>query len=64
MASILSIVSSTYKGVEYLISKELTIVEKLLEMLKQQDDGSVTQRFCLAALQKMSINEQVIELLV
>ena len=30
----------------------------------QEGDGSVTQRFCIAILQKMSIKEQVIEVLV
>jgi hypothetical protein len=31
---------------------ETLAYEKLVDLLKDQDDGSVTQRFCLAALQK------------
>lgn len=29
--------------------------------MKDQEDGSVTQRFCIAILQKMSIKEDLIE---
>lgn len=32
----------------------MTAFERLIDVLKDQDDGSVTQRFCLAALQKSS----------
>ena len=31
--------------------------------MKEQPDGSVTQRFCVAILQKMSIKEDLVDLL-
>jgi len=36
----------------------------VIEILKEQEDGSVTQRFCIAILQKMSVKETTIELFV
>lgn len=33
---------------------------KLIKILKEQDNGSVTQRFCIAILQKCSIKDSVI----
>ena len=42
------------KGVAYLTRnvEDMTAYEKIIDLLKDQDDGSVTQRFCIAALQK------------
>ena len=57
LCAFLSILSSTSEGVEYLCKADTSIFEKLVDVLKDQDDGSVTQRFCLAALQKASANE-------
>jgi len=35
-------------------------VEKILEIMKSQEDGTVIQRFCIAILQKMSVKEDII----
>jgi hypothetical protein len=58
--SLISIIAATYKGVEYLMQKGNEIVEKILEIMKGQEDGSVIQRFCIAILQKMSVKEETI----
>eukprot|EP00826_Nyctotherus_ovalis_P047145 TRINITY_DN5386_c0_g5_i1.p1 TRINITY_DN5386_c0_g5~~TRINITY_DN5386_c0_g5_i1.p1 ORF type:complete len:313 (-),score=84.22 TRINITY_DN5386_c0_g5_i1:276-1214(-) len=60
--ALLSVLSSTQKGVDYLADQ--TTIQKLAEVLKEQEDGSVTQRFSIAALQKMSIKEKAVEVLV
>lgn len=56
LCSLLSLFASTAQGVRYLTKgfEDFTALEKLMDVLKDQDDGSVTQRFCLAALQKVS----------
>jgi hypothetical protein len=49
------------KGVEYLtFNNKMIVIEKVIKILKDQENGSVTQRFCLAILQKCSILESVI----
>lgn len=54
-------ISSTLRGVEYLThGKNMCIIEKIIEILKKQENGSVTQRFCIAILQKCSIKDTVI----
>jgi hypothetical protein len=59
--SLISIIAATYKGVEYLTSNGCSIVEKIIEIMKSQNDnGSVIQRFCIAILQKMSVKEDII----
>jgi hypothetical protein len=58
--SLISIIAATYKGVEYLMVNGSSIVEKILEIMKAQEDGSVIQRFCIAILQKMSVREETI----
>lgn len=58
--SLISIIAATYKGVEYLMSSGSGVVEKILEIMKAQEDGSVIQRFCIAILQKMSVKEDTI----
>ena len=58
--SLISIISATYKGVEYLMSNGPTIVEKIIEIMKGVEDGQVIQRFCIAILQKMSVKEDTI----
>lgn len=58
--SLISIISATYKGVEYLMSNSPSIVEKIIEIMKSQDDGTVIQRFCIAILQKVSVKEEAI----
>lgn len=45
---------------------DLEVVSSVVEILCKSaecSDGSVTQRFCLAILQKMSCKEEVVELL-
>ena len=58
--SLISIIAATYKGVEYLMSNGSSIVEKIIDIMKAQEDGSVIQRFCIAILQKMSVKEDTI----
>ena len=58
--SLISIISATYKGVEYLMSNGPSIVEKIIEIMKGVEDGQVIQRFCIAILQKMSVKEDTI----
>ncbi|CAD8059495.1 unnamed protein product [Paramecium sonneborni] len=43
----------TYNG-------NMIIIEKIIKILKKQENGTVTQRFCLAILLKASIKETVI----
>lgn len=64
ICALISVIASTIKGVDYLTQIDLVIAEKVIEILKEQDDGSVTQRFCIAILQKMSVKELTIELFV
>lgn len=54
LSALLSILASTSEGLDYLTrgAADTAAIEKLVDLLKDQDDGSVTQRFCLAALQK------------
>mmetsp|Transcript_12517 Transcript_12517/g.12301 ORF Transcript_12517/g.12301 Transcript_12517/m.12301 type:complete len:189 (-) Transcript_12517:297-863(-) len=64
ICALISVIASTIKGVDYLTQIDLSIAEKVIEILKEQEDGSVTQRFCIAILQKMSVKEVTIELFV
>lgn len=70
VCALVSVVASTASGVEYLLvnSKrpDFTVLHKVLEIITRDadcTDGSVTQRFCLAILQKMSVKEEVVEML-
>jgi len=61
ITSLISVVASTLKGVEYLChGNKMHIVEKIIKILKEQENGSVTQRFCIAILQKCSIKDTII----
>jgi len=61
ITSLISVIASTLKGVEYLSHKnKMQIVEKIIKVLKEQENGSVTQRFCIAILQKCSIKDTII----
>lgn len=64
ICALISVIASTVKGVEYLTQVNVEIVDKVIEILKEQEDGSVTQRFCIAILQKMSIKEETVEVMV
>ena len=57
ICALISVIASTLKGVDYLTQVNLEITEKVIEILKEQEDGSVTQRFCIAIMQKMSVKE-------
>jgi len=70
VCAMMSVVASTVHGVEYLLVSEarpdfeaVTRVVDILYKSAECTDGSVTQRFCLAILQKMSCKEEVVELL-
>ena len=63
LLALISVIVSTLKGVEYLISLDMSVMKRIIDILKQQEDGSVNQRFCIAILQKMSIKEDTIEFL-
>jgi len=45
ICALISVIASTPQGVEYLIQVDMEIVKKTIEILKDQEDGSVTQRF-------------------
>ena len=60
--SILSIISSIYDGVNYLLSNNFDILIKIIEIMKGTEDGQVLQRFCIAILNKISIKEETIEI--
>jgi len=59
LSALISVIVSTAQGIQYMThtepnKRELQILEKIIEILKEQEDGSVTQRFYIAILQKMS----------
>ena len=61
ISSLVSVISSTLKGIEYLTTNNnMIVIEKMIHIMKDQKDGSVTQRFCIATLQKCSIKDKVI----
>ena len=60
--SVLSIISSTYDGVNYLLSNNFDILIKVIEIMKGTEDGQVLQRFCIAILNKMSIKEETMDI--
>eukprot|EP00826_Nyctotherus_ovalis_P048142 TRINITY_DN5637_c0_g2_i4.p4 TRINITY_DN5637_c0_g2~~TRINITY_DN5637_c0_g2_i4.p4 ORF type:complete len:304 (-),score=130.50 TRINITY_DN5637_c0_g2_i4:518-1429(-) len=64
LCALVSVIVSTPKGVEYIVENGTGILQRIIDVLKEQEDGSVTQRFCIAILQKMSVKEELIEFLV
>ena len=63
LSGIISILASTPEGIDYIAyptpdKVEFLMFEKFIDTMKEQEDGSVTQRFQLAALQKMSVKNQ------
>lgn len=76
VCALISVIASTVQGVDYLLVNignqnpsaetlpyDFTIMHKILEIITRDvncTDGSVTQRFCLAILQKMSVKEEVV----
>jgi hypothetical protein len=63
ICALISVVACTIGGVDYLTEFGSQVVKEVVETIKQKNDdcidGSVTQRFCLAILQKMSCKEEV-----
>lgn len=64
LLALISVIVSTLKGAEYITSIDETIVEKIIEILEEEEDGSVNQRFWVAILQKVSIKEDTVPFLV
>ena len=67
LLSLISIVASTLKGVEYLLVNDQMIITTLIQImfrLPDTQDGSVNQRFLVAILQKVSIKSDSIPILV
>ena len=60
--SLISIISSIRKGVEYINLNNNKILEKIIAIIKGTEDGQVIQRFCIAILQKNSIKENNIKI--
>jgi hypothetical protein len=60
--SVLSIISSTYEGVNYLLTHNFDILTKVIEIMKGTEDGQVLQRFCISILNKISIKEESIQI--
>lgn len=65
LLSLVSVVVSTLKGVEYIMSNDQLIICALIEILIQthadaKEIGSVNHRFVMAALQKISIKLETI----
>lgn len=61
VTSLISVIVSTLRGIEYLTAggSDSAVLDKVIKILKEQDNGSVTQRFCLAILQKCSVKESL-----
>lgn len=60
--SVLSIIASTYNGVNYLLANNFDILKKVIEIMKGTEDGQVLQRFCISILNKISIKEESIQM--
>lgn len=41
MLSLISVIVSTLKGAEYVISVDFTVMKKIIQILKKEDDGGV-----------------------
>lgn len=61
ITSLISVIVSTLRGIEYITYGDNDIViQKIIKILKEQENGNVTQRFCLAILQKCSVKDCLI----
>ena len=78
LSALVSVIASTPQGIEYLTQMapnktDLSLIERIVELVQQSEDGSVTQRFQIACLQKLSaqnssqldetVTERIIELM-
>ena len=65
ITSLISVIASTLKGVEYLThNSNMDVIRQIIAILKSTENGSVTQRFCIAILQKCSVKDTVIPTLI
>lgn len=62
--ALLSVIVSSFDGINYICQNGSEIGEKVFEMLKLCQNGQVLQRFCFAFLQKISYNKELVEALV
>ena len=62
--SIISIITSTYEGVNYLLSNNYSILEKIIEIIKGTEDGQVLQRFGISIINKMGLKEDTAQLFI
>lgn len=60
LLALISVIVSTLKGAEYITTVNTDIMKKIIDILQDEDDGSVNQRFCVAILQKISIKEDTV----
>lgn len=61
ITSLISVIVSTIKGIEYITyNNNDVIIKKVINILLEQEDGNVTQRFCLGILQKCSVKENLV----
>ena len=59
ISALISVIVSTAEGIKYLTQADSKqpnkiLIEKLIAILKDQEDGSVTQRFIIAIMQKVT----------
>ena len=64
LLALISVIVSTLKGGEYITQINNDIIKKVIDILMEEEDGSVNQRFCIAILQKISIKEDTVIYLV
>ena len=57
LSALISVLVSTAEGVQYITNpmpnqQNLGVIDRVMSILRDQEDGSVTQRFNIAILQK------------
>jgi len=63
LCALISILASKIKGVDYLLLNGSSILQRVVDILRKQENSTVIQRFCLAILQKASVKESTIEVM-
>lgn len=64
LLALVSVIVSTLKGVEYITLNDKVVIIRVIQILNEQDDSHINQRFCIAILQKISIKEDTIPVFV
>ena len=72
LLSLISVIVSTLKGVEYMIINGKEILVRIIQLMKELADSqkissvsiNVNLRFCVAILQKMSIKSSLIPIFI